>query len=516
MHRALQIPELVEMICSQISPDELGESSDSGSNELAALARTSKIFQDDALNCLWRCQYTLAYILRCMPEDLWDGPVLAGHVDRLDITRPIAPTDWERPLFYLSRVKWLDLSRAEDLPSEALFETLSLCLPAEHLFPNLKTLSWTYVDAPLFPYIRIVLGPKITNIEINLTTTMSHLSLIPTLALRCPHLTDVQVSYEYTPIPFHDEIRTSVSLFVRGLKRLRSLRVNDLDRPALEHLATLPTLTLLTLENIQGSTRFFPKQLDPSRFSTLESLAIWLTTAEAAIFWIESVSHSALADLSITMSSPPTTQALSALYVAVAENIPCANLCRLQVDVPYPFAVAPFDESSDQSVVEKREGLTRLFRFHNLTNLGLESLRGFDLDDALVLEMAQAWPNLRTLQLLPNGPASPASRVTLAALRSFAHHCPKLVSLGIELDAGTVPVAHEGDKQDVQTKLNVLSVGFSPISNPSAVASFIFDIFPEVSDLYGNRGNGGINNLWAAVKVEIGQKRLWQSLSVSS
>ncbi|KAJ7144120.1 hypothetical protein C8R44DRAFT_142894 [Mycena epipterygia] len=55
MHRALKIPELVEMICSQISPEEPdGDSSDCGSPELAALARTSKIFQDDPLNVLWR------------------------------------------------------------------------------------------------------------------------------------------------------------------------------------------------------------------------------------------------------------------------------------------------------------------------------------------------------------------------------------------------------------------------------------------------------------------------------
>ncbi|KAJ7144146.1 hypothetical protein C8R44DRAFT_865126 [Mycena epipterygia] len=491
MHRALQIPELVDMICSQISPEEPGNSSDSGSSELATLARTSKIFQDDALNGLWRRQYTFAYILRCMPEDLWNRPVRAGHVDDLNITRPIAPADWERPLFYLNRVKSLDLSRAEDLPSERLFETLSLCLPAEHLFPNLKTLSWTYVDAPLFPYIRILLGPKITTIEINLTTTMSHLSLIPTLALRCPHLTDVQVSYEYGPIPFYGQIRRSVSLFVRGLKRIRRLRVNDLDQPALEHLAALPTLTSLALENMQGSTRVFPKQRDPCRFAGLENLVIWPTTAEVAIFWIESVSHSSLADLCIMMTSPPTTQALSAIYIAVAESIPCANLRQLEIEVPVPANIALFNNSPNQYIIEK--GLQRLFRLYNLENVSLQSPGGFDLDDALVLEMARA-------------------RVTLAALRSFAYHCPKLVSLGIELDAGTVPAPHEGGEQNVQTELTLLTVGFSPISNPSAVASFIFDIFPEVFDLHGNSGNGGIYHLWVAVKVEIGQKRLRQSL----
>ncbi|KAJ7144112.1 hypothetical protein C8R44DRAFT_759504 [Mycena epipterygia] len=128
--------------------------------------------------------------------------------------------------------------------------------------------------------------------------------------------------------------------------------------------------------------------------------------------------------------------------------------------------------------------------------------------------MARSWPNLRYLQLLPNGPGptpSP-SRVTLAALRSFAHHCPKLVSVAIDLDAGTVPVANEGDKQTLQTALELLDTGFSPITDPSAVANFIFDIFPEVSDVHADPGNEHIFNLWSAVDAGIAQKRLGKSL----
>lgn len=88
--RALQIPELVELICSQIVP-KLSPARQSlswstgktGNRDLAALARTSRIFQEPALNALWRSQSTFANVLRCMPGDLWATPIVDGLLDSL-------------------------------------------------------------------------------------------------------------------------------------------------------------------------------------------------------------------------------------------------------------------------------------------------------------------------------------------------------------------------------------------------------------------------------------------------
>jgi hypothetical protein len=77
MHRALQILEVVEEICSHVVPNQPGR------HTLASLARTATLFQDPALNILWRWQGTFAHILRCMPEDLWNVPVREGSVNIL-------------------------------------------------------------------------------------------------------------------------------------------------------------------------------------------------------------------------------------------------------------------------------------------------------------------------------------------------------------------------------------------------------------------------------------------------
>ncbi|KAJ7697239.1 hypothetical protein B0H17DRAFT_1052430 [Mycena rosella] len=113
------------MVCSHILPDE--PQSDSGARDLAALARTSRALQEPALNALWRSQETFAHILRCMPSDLWNIPVVSGAVYHLEVVRPLALSDWERPLFYMNRVRIL---------------TLSLCLPKEHFFPHINSLVW--------------------------------------------------------------------------------------------------------------------------------------------------------------------------------------------------------------------------------------------------------------------------------------------------------------------------------------------------------------------------------------
>ncbi|KAJ7144090.1 hypothetical protein C8R44DRAFT_725078 [Mycena epipterygia] len=177
MHQALQIPELVELICYQ-TQDGLGPA-----GTLAALARTSRVFQEPALNALWCDQTTFAHILRCMPRDLWNHPSNLVAVSVMEITRPISPADWERPLFYLSRIRSLSCV-ASNAPSEALFEALTLSLPTEHFFPNLIGLSVSGFKVPISPYIRTLLGPMMTDISIDEANiaALSHLSRVPTLA----------------------------------------------------------------------------------------------------------------------------------------------------------------------------------------------------------------------------------------------------------------------------------------------------------------------------------------------
>ncbi|KAJ7226753.1 hypothetical protein GGX14DRAFT_488260, partial [Mycena pura] len=66
--------------------------------DLAALARTCKIFKEPALDALWRSQHTLDNILRLLPSNAW------SH-----IIRRIEQREWKIPLTYSRRVRSLSL-----------------------------------------------------------------------------------------------------------------------------------------------------------------------------------------------------------------------------------------------------------------------------------------------------------------------------------------------------------------------------------------------------------------------
>jgi hypothetical protein len=66
MHRALEILEIVEMICEQAA---IMKGDWSG---VATLARTCAFFLNPALNAIWRHQETISNLLKCFPDDLWD------------------------------------------------------------------------------------------------------------------------------------------------------------------------------------------------------------------------------------------------------------------------------------------------------------------------------------------------------------------------------------------------------------------------------------------------------------
>jgi hypothetical protein len=73
MHACLSISEILAVICNELTPnDELDsvENQDLKLTSLAALARTSHIFSELALNALWCGLPNLIPLLLCMPSDL--------------------------------------------------------------------------------------------------------------------------------------------------------------------------------------------------------------------------------------------------------------------------------------------------------------------------------------------------------------------------------------------------------------------------------------------------------------
>jgi hypothetical protein len=87
------------MICSQMHSHDDWKLPEDVARDLAALARTAKLFRESALNALWAYQATFAYVLRCFPSDLWNMPVLLGSLNdlvRLTLPARIIPNGFAR------------------------------------------------------------------------------------------------------------------------------------------------------------------------------------------------------------------------------------------------------------------------------------------------------------------------------------------------------------------------------------------------------------------------------------
>ncbi|KAJ7135714.1 hypothetical protein C8R44DRAFT_534588, partial [Mycena epipterygia] len=126
-----------------------------------------------------------------------------------------------------------------------------------------------------------------------------------------------------------------------------------------------------------------------------------------------------------------------------------------------------------------------LLSFSNLVSLSLSHPVGFNLDDAVVRDMARAWPRIELLWL-PHGrsPHRISPRVTLEGVYAFAIHCPRLQALTMTFDATVVPKAKiEGRNRVSQHSLGLLDVAYSPVSKPRPVATFLSAIFPHLKTI---------------------------------
>jgi hypothetical protein len=75
MHRCLYIPEI---LCQIISATDVEDpagplwGSEPDRFTLASLARTCRLFYEPASDALWKTQYNLCALVKCMPSDSWE------------------------------------------------------------------------------------------------------------------------------------------------------------------------------------------------------------------------------------------------------------------------------------------------------------------------------------------------------------------------------------------------------------------------------------------------------------
>ncbi|KAJ7866905.1 hypothetical protein B0H13DRAFT_2065824 [Mycena leptocephala] len=427
MHRCLQIHEMVDLIVCHLhlSP-----------GALALLARTCTIFHNPALDILWRVQYGLNNLLRCMPSGLF---IVEGGVWRLQ--RPMLLTDWNRALQYMQRVKefhslWFDNAHGSDI-----LPVLTMCLPGDCLFPNLRTLQWSHADDNHFHHIRIFLNRQLSRIVILSKTPLPQLSILSIVSIHLPPRN----------LPTEPSIQASISAFAQQLNQIEFLHMPLLDVAAVRHVAELPTLHSLELRVVTMTLQSLP--LD-TWFINLRHLTLLDINVDSASHFLSSCVNAALVSLAVNVTPQPRPGALDLFITALAQFTPShSTLASLTLDLSLP----------DGSPITP-QSLRPLFCFKELSHVDIKSEAGFDLDDSFIIE---------DVPCIPLG-------VTLECLRIFSGNCPDLRSLHLSFDA-SIPHTSHGEKNcPRQTMVEVLDVAYSYITTPSFIAGFISTVFPSL------------------------------------
>ncbi|KAJ7764322.1 hypothetical protein B0H16DRAFT_1718259 [Mycena metata] len=423
-HRALEIAELVEMICFHAAH---GAQLNADRNRDMLSLESPDVFGEPALDLLlWEGQDGIINVLKTMADDLWK--VDSDRETSVRALRPIKAGDWARFHVYARRVKlllWIGYSYSAletgSPVSDAwspVFALLAETLPVEHIFPNLKELFWRVGGRDYLTSVNLFLAPRLETIYFGDLATDAHLAILPTLSTRCPCLTRIQQGPHFLPL----RAPTESSKF-----------------PSLREIGLAST----------------PYVFVPAFFALNET-------------WT-------LRHISMTTSSAPSAAETAGLYALVAGCCDHTTLGTLKISSS--VGTIPAAQIADSVITP--DGLRPLFCFRNLRRIDLYPPAGLDLDDTTVADLARAWSKVKSMHLGGGAYRRPPSRVTLAGIRALARKCHQLQFLGFPFNASIVPDDAPPAGGNTSQVL-WFEVYDTPLLDPATVAAYLSKLFPRL------------------------------------
>ncbi|KAI0370117.1 hypothetical protein BV20DRAFT_1036126 [Pilatotrama ljubarskyi] len=479
MRRFLHSPDVLKNICEQAY--EGGYDPDCRAT-VAALSATCRAIHRVATAVLWSRLFSLRPLLKCMPEDLWAeddaGTDRSKGEISISLTRPPDLSEWDRFLANATLVtSFKRFGLAPDL-DEDTYRTLCLYRPgASPILPNLRELSWEESDADVFEYAYQFLGSKLETLHLGQPPSDSLLlPILRSLDTKCPLLVHLSVQC-CASIGRVDGVGVS-----RSISRLQFLETVDVGLPLLDdallHLAMLPTLSVAKV--------FIPRipqlhdRLMPASsplFPVINVLHINAVCLEPSIIHLIRLSSSEhLTELRLGAAHDPSPGDARDFLAALGSNASKDVLSTLALSFPLTSSIPlmlslhvlpPLDRSAcvlDASVFRPLLACSRL------TELEVNSFY-LKLDNELVSLLANAFPRLQSLRLLPPYNAGRVSEVTLEGLLPLFRRCPEMTHLAVPVDASQPLRNLNGTLRP--SELVTLEVADSPISFPDEVAAFL-------------------------------------------
>ncbi|KAH7929967.1 hypothetical protein BV22DRAFT_1116525 [Leucogyrophana mollusca] len=507
MHLCLAISELLRTIITNTTQD----------GTLASLARTCKAFKDPALDVLYAELSSLYPLVKCMPQDLWED-----EADCLSFVRPMKTSDWDVFRRYARRVRSFNHSHTFDSKTVtvSVFQALSMHPTLSSLVPNLRQLSWNDTREAPTVFLRFIIGPSLVSCTIYQTSGRA-ITIVPALGALCPFMKRIDLPASQPSSRAKDIISDALC----NWNNLESLKCGIITGKALLHIAGLPSLKALTFRIPTIPTTFHGSSLGEGAFPALESLTIFSynsrdpcftaffkalkTPIHISSFWMTAGQY----DDGDPRANPgnhdikPSVDVISESLVSLtskccAETLGSITICHDLEDLPIQFPA---------NLAITFNTLRLLLPFRHLRTLNIDPSCAFSLDDAALAEMAIAWPNMEDLGLGTAYGWRAPSKITLQGLIPLLRNCPKLMYLGIVIDATVVPPRTKHESNIQHEWLQELVLADSPITKPAYVSAFLSDALSSIplisswdGELTNFEGAKKYRRRWAQVRKMMG------------
>ncbi|EIW81768.1 hypothetical protein CONPUDRAFT_143463 [Coniophora puteana RWD-64-598 SS2] len=504
MHRALQVTELLQLIFSDFNKGCTQFNGGlQGNPTLAALARTCCAFKEPALDALWECIITLDPFLRCLPEDAWHF-VDAGVPDYAPKRTPkvmatpsrhFTVADWEILRKYTYRVRKLSEQPFMKLCSAALLE---LSLGPHDMFPllpRLKGIHWSDVSKEDISYLPLFLTPTLEDLSISFHRIYGRgvERIEPVLS----SLGDLCPDVKYAHIYGYEEADEGAEMLSRSLhhwKTLETVHTGELMDDGIVYLGSLPNLRTMSF-TMRPHTSFYNlrSRIIDKPFEALTSLVAELNDLDGLVDFISHMELS-LTDIELHVSDTFFCAGrVEDVIKALAKHGTRPLKTFFMIDSDYDGVPAFESKFVVRNHLLAIDSFRPLFKFTHLEILHVNMICCLELNDQGLIELALALPFLRDLSLNAEYGWRTFSKVTFYGLYTVIHLCPRLRSLGIELDAlainSTRPSADLPEhlqnfpEPKANTAITFLVVGDSLIEDPATVAQRLYAVMPKLKKI---------------------------------
>ncbi|KAJ3003601.1 hypothetical protein NUW54_g5212 [Trametes sanguinea] len=488
MHRALLLPDIFSRILDFVEveiPDTFYAAYCKGrwkNGSFARLARTCRTFLEPSLNALWKHQFTLAPLVKTLPEDAWDEvctrePSPYNEPDTifhfLTMKRPLTSSDWTRFDYYAGRIQslgylnyefadgdgfwnWFMSNRtACERPVDwAIVDHLATYRRRRWLLPNLVRLRWTTHNQGYTDYLPLFLGPHLKTLAIACGPYNQWLepsqykpellcSILRALPFSCPSLTGIEIE------PHHDlevvEAAGELSLAYDNLE-IHSVTASMwgvMDVQYVDHLSKKPHLRKVWLglneDTVTSLQSLWAGNAYP--FSSLSILAVDVTRLQVCTDFLSLLGRCRLFSLTVDVEFRPGATEIHSffdtLHRCCARNT--LHVCRIfqgEICELMPLSDDGLDPE-DLPDPDRPVGMAELapaLHFPNLRYFILNvSAPGYFFDEDL-MQMADAWPGMIALSLMGGFGSVLRSPATWKGIGYLTSHCPQLTEVNLAFD----------------------------------------------------------------------------------